>query len=134
MKSALLIALSVVAAGSPSLPVSGAEFPSKPVRWIMPFPPGGPSDAVARLIAHRLAERLGQPVVVENRAGAAGAIGMEAAARAVPDGHTIVFAAPGTAVINPVLYKLNFDPLKDLVPVAQLATFSFVLVGRPDFA
>jgi tripartite-type tricarboxylate transporter receptor subunit TctC len=110
-----------------------ADFPSKPIRWIMPLPPGGPSDAVARIVGQRLSERLKQPVLIDNRAGAFGAIGMEAAARAAPDGYTIVFGAPGTVVINPVLYKLNFDPLADLTAVSQLTRVSFVLAANPDF-
>ena len=130
---AMSIAFGMLAAANLHGRALAADFPSRPVRWIMPFPPGGPSDVVARVLAQRLGERLKQPVLVDNRAGASGAIGMEAAARAAPDGHTIVFAAPGTVVINPVLYKLNFDPLHDLAPVVQIATFSFVLLAHPDF-
>ena len=110
-----------------------ANFPSKPIRWIMPFPPGGPSDTVARIVGQRLSARLKQPVLVDNRAGASGNIGMEAAARAAPDGYTIVFGAPGSVVINSILQKLNFDPLTDLTPVSRLTSFAFVLITNPEF-
>src|SRR4051812_30224213 len=132
MTRVIAIGLTLLVAGV-AVPASPADFPSKPIRWIMPLPPGGPSDAVARIVGQRLSERLKQPVLIENRAGAFGAIGMEAAARAAPDGYTIVFGAPGTVVINPVLYKLNFDPLTDLIAVSQLTRVSFVLVANPNF-
>ena len=112
---------------------AAANFPSKPIRWIMPFPPGGPSDTVARIVGQRLSARLKQPVLVDNRAGASGNIGMEAAARAAPDGYTIVFGAPGSVVINSILHKLNFDPLTDLTPVSRLTSFAFVLIANPEF-
>jgi len=112
---------------------AAAHYPSKPIRWIMPFPPGGPSDAVARIVGQRLSARLKQPVLVDNRPGASGNIGMEAAARAAPDGYTIVFGAPGSVVINPIVYKLNFDPLTDLTPVSRLTRFAFVLIANPEF-
>ena len=108
-------------------------WPSKPIRWIIPFPPGGPADVNARMIAPRLAERLGQPVIVDNRPGAASNIGYEAAAKAAPDGYTMVMGVAGL-VTNPHLYKLNFDPLKDLIGVAQLVTIQIVLVANPAFA
>lgn len=108
-------------------------WPSKPIRWIIPFPPGGPADVNARMIAPRLAERLGQPVIVDNRPGAASNIGYEAAAKAAPDGYTMVMGVAGL-VTNPHLYKLNFDPLKDLIGVAQLVTIQIVLVAHPAFA
>src|SRR5438132_7012034 len=114
MKRVVEVILLSTLLGSPIAAPRAADtstnFPTKPIRWILPFPPGGPSDAVARLIGQRLGERLKQPVLVDNRAGASGAIGMELAARAAPDGHTIVFAAPGSLVINPILYRLSFDP------------------------
>ena len=137
MKPLLLLALFAGAFGSAAVCGQGsadavASFPTKPIRWIMPFPPGGPSDAVARMLSERLSERLKQPVLVDNRAGASGSIGMEMAVRAIPDGHTIVFGAPGSVVINSLLSKLNFDPLTDLTPVSPLAVFPFVLIANPE--
>jgi tripartite-type tricarboxylate transporter receptor subunit TctC len=138
MRLALAVSLLAAIFGCPALwaqgaPAAAADFPSRPIRWIMPFPPGGPSDAVARIIGQRLSERLKQPVLIDNRAGASGSIGMEAAARSAADGYTIVFAAPGSVVINSILHKLNFDPLNDLTAVSQLATFSFVLLVNRQF-
>ncbi len=107
-------------------------WPAKPIRWIVPFPPGGPADVTARLLAPRLTERLGQTVVVENRPGAASNIGYEAAVRAAPDGYTMLLAVAGL-VTNPHVYKLSFDPLKDLVPVAQLNSLQMVLLASEKF-
>lgn len=101
--------------------------PTRPVRFISVFPPGGSVDAVARIVGQRLADQLGQQVVVDNRPGAGGAVGVEIAARAAPDGHTIVIAANSMTsyrVLNP---KLAFDPLKDVVPVSLVASAPLVL-------
>ncbi len=127
---ALLVALCLAVLA----PLAHAQaWPSKPIRWIIPFPPGGPADINARLIAPRLSERLGQPVIIDNRPGAASNIGYEAAAKAAPDGYTMVMGVAGL-VTNPHLYKLSFDPLKDLAGVAQLVTIQIVLVANPGFA
>jgi tripartite-type tricarboxylate transporter receptor subunit TctC len=107
-------------------------YPSKPIRWILPFPPGGPSDAVARILGQRLSERLQQPVLIDNRPGGSGSLGLTAAARAAPDGYTIVFGAPGSVVINAITHQGNFDPLRELTPVSRLATFAFVLITNPQ--
>jgi len=107
-------------------------YPSRPVRLILPFPPGGGTDILGRLIAERLAASLGQPVVVENRGGAGGNVGAEAAARAAPDGHTIILAAT-TLAISPSLYsKLGFDPLRDFAPVSLVATVPNVMITHPS--
>ena len=105
-------------------------YPSRPVRFILPFPPGGPTDILGRLIAERLGAQLGQPVVTENRGGAGGNVGAEAAAKSAPDGYTIVLVAPSLA-ISPTLYaKLNYDPVKDLAPVSLVATVPNVVVTQ----
>jgi tripartite-type tricarboxylate transporter receptor subunit TctC len=111
----------------------GAEsYPSKPIRFILPFPPGGGTDILGRLLAERLATQLGQPVVVENRGGAGGNLGAEAAARSAPDGYTIVLVAPSLA-ISPSLYKkLAYDPIKDFAPVSLVATVPNVMVTNPS--
>jgi tripartite-type tricarboxylate transporter receptor subunit TctC len=107
-------------------------YPSKPVRLILPFPPGGGTDLLGRLIAERLAAGLGQPVVTENRGGAGGNVGAEAAARAAPDGYTIVLVAPSLA-ISPTLYaKLNYDPVKDFAPIAMVASVPNVMLTHPS--
>ncbi|MEA3192337.1 MAG: hypothetical protein QOD26_670 [Betaproteobacteria bacterium] len=105
-------------------------YPSKPVRFILPFPPGGPTDILGRLISDRLSAQLGQPVVTENRGGAGGNVGAEAAAKSAPDGYTIVLVAPSLA-ISPTLYtKLNYDPVKDLAPISLVATVPNVVVTQ----
>lgn len=108
-------------------------FPTKAVRIIVPQAPGGASDALARIVGQKLAETWGQPVVIENRAGAGGNLGMEVVAQAVSDGYTLLMSYVGTQAINGALYKkLPFDPAKDFVPVATVATLPFVLVGKTN--
>jgi tripartite-type tricarboxylate transporter receptor subunit TctC len=112
----LLAALSLFA-----LPLAAQPaWPAKPVRIVVAYPAGGVSDAVARVLAEKLALQLGQPVVVENKAGASGAIGMDAVAKAAPDGYTLGFSAISPLVLSPHLGKLPFDPLKDIAPVASV--------------
>ena len=110
-----------------------AGFPSQTVRLIVPFPPGGPADLVARALARDLAADWRQPVVVENRAGGNGFPAAEAVARALPDGHTLFVPFFGTLVVVPHLYpSLPFDPIRDFAPVAALATLPLMLVVKPD--
>jgi tripartite-type tricarboxylate transporter receptor subunit TctC len=107
-------------------------YPSKPVRLILPFPPGGGTDILGRLIGERLAAGLGQPVVAENRGGAGGNVGAEAAARSAPDGYTIILAAT-TLAISPGLYaKLGYDPIRDFAPISLVATVPNVMVTHPS--
>ncbi len=106
-------------------------YPARPVRMVVPFPPGGPTDAVARVLAHQFSERLGQQFVVDNRAGAGGNVGMGIAARATGDGYTLLVAS-STVVVNPGLYaKLPFDPYKDFVPVTIAAYTPNVFIAHP---
>jgi tripartite-type tricarboxylate transporter receptor subunit TctC len=110
------------------------EWPAKPLRMILPFPPGGGTDLLGRLLAENLSTRLGQPVVTENRGGAGGNVGAEAAARSANDGYTIVLVAPSIA-ISPSLYsKLNYDPVKDFAPVAMVASVPNVMITHPSVA
>jgi tripartite-type tricarboxylate transporter receptor subunit TctC len=107
-------------------------YPVKPIRFILPFPPGGGTDILGRLIAERLAASLGQPVLIENRGGAGGNVGAEAAAKSAPDGYTIVLAAPSLA-ISPSLYsKLNYDPVRDFTPVSLVANVPNVMITQPS--
>jgi tripartite-type tricarboxylate transporter receptor subunit TctC len=111
---------------------SANAFPTKPVRIIVAFPPGGGTDIVARLIAPRLGESWGQPVVVENRAGASGTIGTEAAARADADGHTLFMATMGNVTANQHLYpKMAIDPLRAFAPVTKVVDVHFVFMANP---
>jgi tripartite-type tricarboxylate transporter receptor subunit TctC len=107
-------------------------FPTKQVRLVVPQTPGGASDALARIMAQKLSEKWGQPVVVDNRAGAGGNIGMDIVAKAAPDGYTLLMSYVGSHAINPSIYKkLPFDPEKDFVAVANLADVPFVAVANP---
>ena len=123
----------LVAAGILCPLVAPAQtYPSKPVRIVVGFPPGGASDVAARAVGGKLAERLGQPVVVDNRAGAASNIGSEHVARSPADGYTVLLGTISLS-INPSLYpKLAYDPLKDFVPVTQISSSPFLLVVNPD--
>jgi tripartite-type tricarboxylate transporter receptor subunit TctC len=107
--------------------------PTKPIRFIVPFPPGGGNDLIARELAVYVAEPLGQPVIVDNRPGGSTIIGTEAAARAAPDGHTIFMGNNSTLTINPNLYrKLPYDALRDFAPISLLASSPFVLIVHPS--
>jgi tripartite-type tricarboxylate transporter receptor subunit TctC len=124
-RTALAALLALAAAGAHAQ----SPFPSKPVKLIVPQAPGGASDALARVVAQKLSEKWGQPVVVENKVGAGGNIGMEQVAHAPGDGHTLLMSYVGTHAINGALYKdLRFSIEKDFVPVATLATLPFVAV------
>ncbi|KAA2214037.1 Bug family tripartite tricarboxylate transporter substrate binding protein [Teichococcus oryzae] len=109
-----------------------ASWPARPIRLVVPFPPGGPTDIVARVLAAHVAQTLGQPVVTENRAGANGNIGNEAVAKAEPDGYTVLYNTSSIA-LSPALYtRLSYDVLRDLAPVAQTATIPLVLAVTPS--
>lgn len=120
---ALLLALAA--------PAAAQDYPTKPVRLIIPFPPGGSNDIVGRMIATQLGERLGKQVVVDNRGGAGGVLGTEVAANSAPDGYTLLVVSLAYAV-NPALYKLKYDPLKAFVPIAMLASGANVLTVHPS--
>ena len=125
------LALALASTAASAQPAADT-YPNKPIRFILPFPPGGGTDILGRVIAERLSASLGQPVVIENRGGAGGNVGAEAAAKSPPDGYTIVLVAPSLA-ISPSLYtKLNYDPVKDLAPVSLVGTVPNVLVVNPS--
>jgi tripartite-type tricarboxylate transporter receptor subunit TctC len=110
----------------------GQNYPAKPVRLILPFPPGGPTDLVGRLLAQKLGEQLGQQVAADNRPGASGNIGLELAAKSPPDGYTIVLSSPVIS-LSPHLYaKLNYDPHKDLAPISLVGGVLNVLLVHPS--
>ena len=119
--------------GGAAVPALAVAYPDKPVRLVVPFPAGGATDFMARSLAQKLAERLGQPVVVDNKAGAGGSLGAEAVATAAPDGHTLLFATMGSLTINPSIYRnLRYDALKNFEPVALTHNTSNLLVVHPD--
>jgi Uncharacterized protein conserved in bacteria len=117
---------------SPSGLLAQAPFPSRPVRFVVPYPPGGIADAMARLLQAPLQAQLGVPVIVENRAGAGGNLGTDLVVKSAADGHTLLFGASGPLAVNQTLYKgrLGYDPQRDLRGVAQLAAFPLVLVAH----
>jgi tripartite-type tricarboxylate transporter receptor subunit TctC len=109
------------------------QYPSKPIRIIVPYPAGGPTDIVARLLAQRLSERWSVPVLIDNRGGAAGIIGTELGAKAAPDGHTLLWGTSGTHAINPSLYRdLPYDALRDFAPITLVALGTNALVVHPS--
>jgi tripartite-type tricarboxylate transporter receptor subunit TctC len=116
-----------------ALPAYAQDYPRRPVRLIVPFPPGGGNDIVARAVAQELGKSLGQQFVVDNRAGAGGAIGAELAARSPADGYTLFLGGVGSHVVNPSLHpKLSYDPIRDFAPVTLIASAPAVLVVHPS--
>ncbi|MFZ9195719.1 MAG: Bug family tripartite tricarboxylate transporter substrate binding protein, partial [Burkholderiales bacterium] len=124
-----LVAAAVLAAPMTTM---AQNYPTKPIRLIVAFPAGGSTDIIARLVAQRLGEKLGQQVIVDNRGGAGGTIGTEIAARAAPDGHTLTMGTTSTHVIAPAAYaKVNYDPVKDFDPITLVASTPYLLVLHP---
>jgi tripartite-type tricarboxylate transporter receptor subunit TctC len=120
-------------AAIPLPPAQAQEFPSRTVTIVVPFAPGGSADITARMFAQKMSERLGKPVVVENRAGAGTVVGATSVARAAPDGHTVLMGGSSALAYNVTLHKsLPYDPLKDFVPIAHVGSVPFVLVVQPS--
>ena len=132
MKRALLIVVALLAGlAALATPAAAETWPSRPIRLVVPFAPGGPADFLARLVGQKLGDELGQPVVIDNRPGANTIIGAQIVAKADPDGYTLLMAIDGTLVMNPFLYsKLPYDAGKDFVPIALLANVPSVLVAN----
>lgn len=109
------------------------NYPVRPVRLVVPFPPGSPSDTLGRIVAQRLSDKLEQAVVLDNRPGAAGTVGVDIAAKAQPDGHTLLISSTGALAISPALRpKLPYDPMKDLAPISQIAYSPFIFAVGPS--
>jgi tripartite-type tricarboxylate transporter receptor subunit TctC len=126
----LILGASLLAACTATL---AQDYPNKPIRFIVPFPPGGGTDSLARMVANKLTETLKWTFVVENKPGAGGNVALDTTAKAAPDGYTLVMAQTDNVVLNPLLYsKLTYDPVKDLVPVGLVASGPAVLVVRAD--
>lgn len=126
----LLIAVLVLGGGS----VHAQEYPSRPIRLIVPFAPGGPTDTIARVVATRLAESLQQQVIVDNRAGANGTIGAEIAARSTPDGYNLHLATLGALVISPSITRVSYDPLKDFATISMAVQLQNMFLVHPSLA
>jgi tripartite-type tricarboxylate transporter receptor subunit TctC len=136
LRSMLLSSMLALVAG-PMVMLASADapaqaYPSKPVRLVVTYPPAGSSDLMGRILAEKLSELWGQPVIVENKAGAAGSIGMDYARQQTPDGHSFLIANLGPAVINPILSKVSYDLERDFVPVSLIATGANILVVNPS--
>jgi len=131
-KRAFLAAVVITAIGLNAVEAVAQSYPTRPIKMILPFPPGGPIDTMGRLVAQHMSTSLGQNVYIENRAGGGSSIGMRAAATAEPDGYTLLFASSGPLAITPALYKnLDYDPNKNFVPVATVSSGPMVLVVSP---
>src|SRR6267378_2700131 len=126
MRKGIVLVLGLLA----GIPAWAQDWPAKPVRFIVPYPPGGGTDVIARIVQNRLSEALGQPIVVENRGGAGGAVGTEAAAKSAPDGYTFLFTL-SSHTINPLLYKLNFDVERDFTPVTLIVSVPQLIAANP---
>ncbi|MBM3341181.1 MAG: tripartite tricarboxylate transporter substrate binding protein [Betaproteobacteria bacterium] len=133
LKCIALPTMLAAALSAPHFAHAQASFPAKPLRMIVPFPAGGPSDVVARLLAPRLAEALAQPVVVENRAGGGGAIGADVLVRSAPDGYTLMMGTIGSVAIAPMLNpKIGYHVLRDMAPITQVVNIAYVLATHPS--
>jgi tripartite-type tricarboxylate transporter receptor subunit TctC len=131
MKTSHALLILALAAALPAAQAQTGKWPEKPVRVVVPFPPGGTTDVVARTFAPHLTQEYGQQFVVDNRGGAGGAIGAEIAARANPDGYTIIVVTSSYAP-NAVLYKLPYDPVKGIAPISMISILPFILVVHPS--
>ena len=127
MKQAIAFLIGLLAAFT----VAAQDWPAKPIRFIVPYPPGGGTDVIARIVQSRLSEQLGQPIVIENRGGAGGALGTEAAAKSAPDGYTFLFTL-SSHTINPLLYKLNYDVEHDFSSVTLIVSVPQLIATQPD--
>lgn len=126
------VVLAGFATGVSAQTTAPAQYPTKPIRFVVPFVPGGPTDIQGRMLGEKLGQRLGQQIIVDNRGGAGGNIGMEIVARAPADGYTLVIATVGTWAVNPHLYQLPFDVVKDFSPITQVSTSPGVLIVHPS--
>ena len=128
-----MLGAAICAAATLHAASAGAQaWPTKPIRLMVPFPPGGSTDIVARIVAQKLAERLGQPIVIENRGGGGGTLGTSVVARSAPDGYNLGVASTSTHVVAPGVYaKLEYDPVKDFAPIGLMAVSPYLLVVNP---
>ncbi|HVF63325.1 MAG TPA: tripartite tricarboxylate transporter substrate binding protein [Casimicrobiaceae bacterium] len=129
LQSGVLCIALAIAAHAPSY---AQPYPAKPIKLVVPYPPGGSADILGRALGQKLADQLGQPVVIENRPGAGTAVGTEFVARSAPDGYTLLLGTVSSHAMNPAIAKLAYDPIKDFAPIAPVATIPFVLVVHPS--
>ena len=129
MKRIVFFLAALAVAGS----AAAQQYPNRAVRMVIPWPPGQATDLVGRVVAEKLAQLLGQPVVPDNKPGAGGMIGTDFVAKAAPDGYTLLAGSSGPVTINPLLQKTQYDPERDLLPVAKIGVSPYVLVTNPAF-
>jgi len=128
--SAAMVLLAATAAGP--IPALAQTYPTKPLRFVLPFPAGGPTDLLGRIIGQKLSEQLGQPVVADNRPGAGGNLGAEFAAKQPPDGYTVLLGSPALAISTHLYRKLNYDPQRDFAPIALVAQVPNIFIVHPS--
>src|SRR5258705_4975427 len=133
MRVAVLAAAIVGSMSGGAMPVSGQDYPQRPIRLLVGFTPGGSTDLVGRLVAAKLSERFGQQVVVDNRAGASGIIGGEIVAKSQPDGYTLLISGSSISIVGNLYTQSKFDVQRDLEPLALVATTPYVMVAHPSF-
>jgi tripartite-type tricarboxylate transporter receptor subunit TctC len=133
LQTSLLVVLAVLASAPASF-LSAQSYPSRPIRIIVTFPPGGSSDTLTRVLAQEMSESLGQPVVIENRTGAGGNIGVDAAAKSPPDGYTLLSSSSSLPLAGVLYSKLNFDPLNDFAPIAMIGSSPMLVTVNPSVA
>jgi tripartite-type tricarboxylate transporter receptor subunit TctC len=132
MTRAYVVSIALLLIGAMAAPLPAQTYPNKPIRFILPFPSGGPTDILGRIMCQKFSDALGQPFVPENRPGSGGNIGAEFAAKARPDGYTLVLVSPSIS-ISPTLYKkLNYDPIKDFEPISLVGQMPNVMIVRPS--
>jgi tripartite-type tricarboxylate transporter receptor subunit TctC len=133
-RNTLLMGIAPLLIFAPALALAQADYPSKPIKIIVGFPPGQATDVIARLLAEKLSATFGQAVLIDNKPGQGGSIGAAAAAKSPADGYTMLLSATAPLATNPNLYKdLPYEPVRDFAPITLLANLPFVLVARPDF-
>lgn len=133
LRTLAVLACAALGAAASAHAQTAATYPSKPIRLVLPYPPGGGTDTIARPLAQKLSESLKQTVIIDNRGGASGNIGMEIVAKSPPDGHTLVFAITAQLAVNPSLFKkLPYDPVRDFDPITLLASGPYILVVHPS--
>ena len=129
-RAALLLALAAPVLAAPAF---ADDYPSRPIRLIVPYAPGGGADSVARIVAKRVSESIGQPIVIENRGGAGSIVGTDMVAKAAPDGYTLLLGQSGPISINPAVYKtLPYDPVKDFAPITMTTAYPYILVVNSE--
>ena len=133
-RNLLRIALAATVLQFTASPLMAQVYPDKPIRMVLPFPPGGGTDGLARVILPRMSQALGQPIVIDNRAGAGGLLAADIVAKSAPDGYTILFASSTGVTAAPSLYKLPYDSMKDFAPITLFATAAFILAVHPQVA